>query len=176
MKVVVTIAALHSAIGGPARTVPALCRAMAREGIEVELITISEGKEEASQDKSVQEFKLTRIATRTSRYAPLSWHRQFNETLARATASADPVVLYDVGLWLPQNHLVARFARSRGLPLMISPRGMLSAQALEVSKWKKRLAWLAYQKSDLQIARVLHVTSEAEAEDCRRRSSRPEMA
>ena len=52
---------------------------------------------------------------------------------------------------------------------MISPRGMLSAQALEVSKWKKRLAWLAYQKSDLQIARVLHVTSETEAEDCRHR-------
>ena len=169
MKVVVTITALHSAIGGPARTVPALCRAMAREGIEVELITISEGKEEASQDKSVQEFKLTRIATRTSRYAPLSWHRQFNETLARAIASPDPVVLYDVGLWLPQNHLVVRFAHARGLPLMISPRGMLSRKALEVSKWKKRLAWLAYQKSDLQIARVLHVTSETEAEDCRHR-------
>src|SRR5205814_6375726 len=112
---------------------------------------------------------LTRIATRTSRYAPLSWHRQFNETLARAIVSPDPVVLYDVGLWLPQNHLVVRFAHARGLPLMISPRGMLSRKALEVSKWKKRLAWLAYQKSDLQIARVLHVTSEAEAGDCRRR-------
>src|SRR5205823_8035493 len=107
MKVVVTIAALHSAIGGPARTVPALCRAMAREGIEVELITISEGKEEASQDKSVQEFKLTKITTRTNRYAPWPWHGEFKKTLARATGGSNRVALYDVGLWLPQNHLVA---------------------------------------------------------------------
>src|SRR5437588_2130662 len=105
MKVIVTIAALHSALGGPARTVPALCRAMAREDVEVELITISEGKAESVQNKSFEEFKLTRIATRTGRYEPLSWRRQFKETLTRATASADSVVLYDVGLWLPQNHL-----------------------------------------------------------------------
>src|SRR5205085_6599894 len=93
----------------------------------------------------------------------------FKETLARATASPSRVVLYDVGLWLPQNHLVARFARTRGVPLMISPRGMLSKKTLEVSKWKKRLAWSVYQKSDLHIARALHATSQAEAEDCRHR-------
>src|ERR1700674_2556384 len=167
MKVVVTIAALHSTLGGPARTVPALCRAIARENVEVELITISEGNE-ALQDRSFEEFKLTRIATRTGRYAPWSWHRHFKDTLAGSTAGQN-VVLYDAGLWLPQNHYVARFARTRGLPLVISPRGMLSRKAFEVSKWKKRLAWSAYQKSDLRIARALHVTSEAEAEDCRRR-------
>src|SRR5438309_1037751 len=43
MKLVVTIAALHSSLGGPARTVPALCQAIAAAGTEVELITISEG-------------------------------------------------------------------------------------------------------------------------------------
>lgn len=168
MKIVVTIAALHPTLGGPARTVPALCRAMAQESVEVELITISEGHEEAFQDKSFEEFKLTRITTRTNRYAPWSWRRQFKETLAGSTTAQD-VVLYDAGLWLPQNHYVTGFARTRELPLMISPRGMLSKQALEVSKWKKRLAWSAYQKSDLQVARALHVTSEAEAEDCRDR-------
>ena len=168
MRVVVTIAALHSSIGGPARTVPALCEAMASAGAEVELITISEGDASESGEWKDSQVKFTRVATQTGRYSPRSWHRQFKETLERAAAGQD-TVLYDAGLWLPQNHFVAKFGRTRGLPLIISPRGMLSRRALEVSRWKKRLAWLAYQRADLKSAAVLHVTSEAEAEDCRRR-------
>lgn len=165
MKVVVTIAALHASLGGPARTVPALCQAMTTAGGEVELVTISEG---TLTEQAEDQFKLTRVATRSGRYSPRSWHREFKEALARA-AVGKQAVLYDVGLWLPQNHFVAQFARAQGLPLIISPRGMLSRAALEVSQWKKRLAWMAYQRADLKSAAVLHVTSEAEAEDCRER-------
>ena len=168
MKIVVTIAALNGSLGGPARTVPALCEAIAAAGVEVELITISEGERSAPEDRTDSSFKMTRVGTRAGRYSPRTWHRQFNEALGRA-AEGRETVLYDVGLWLPQNHFVAKFAWARGLPLIISPRGMLSARALQVSRWKKRLAWLAYQKSDLKSATLLHVTSEAEGDDCRKR-------
>ncbi len=168
MKIVLTIAALHSSLGGPARTVPALCRAMAEAGAKVELITISDGEASDPRQGRDNPFKLTRVATQAGRYSPRTWHRHFKEALAKAAMDQD-TVLYDVGLWLPQNHFVAKFALERGLPLIISPRGMLSARALQVSRWKKRLAWLAYQKADLKSAAVLHATSEAEADDCRRR-------
>ena len=134
----------------------------------MELITISEGDAPDPEERPDQQFKLTRIATRAGRYSPRTWHRQFKEALAKA-ARAHDVIVYDVGLWLPQNHFVAKVARARKLPLIISPRGMLSRRALEVSRWKKRLAWFAYQRADLRRAAVLHVTSEAEAQDCRRR-------
>jgi glycosyltransferase involved in cell wall biosynthesis len=168
MKIVATIAALHARVGGPARTVPALCQAIASAGADVELITISEGEACNPEDETNRSFKLTRVATRTGRYSPRTWHRQFKQALAKAAVEQE-TVLYDAGLWLPQNHFVSKFAQARGLPLIISPRGMLSKRALKVSRWKKRLAWLAYQKADLKRASVLHVTSEAEAEDCRQR-------
>jgi glycosyltransferase involved in cell wall biosynthesis len=168
MKVIITVAALHSSLGGPARTVPALCEAIAAAGVKIELITISEGEASNSTEEAHKHFKFTRIVTRGGRYSPRTWHRQFKGALASA-AGGPETVLYDVGLWLPQNHFVAKFAGTRGLPLIISPRGMLSARALEVSPWKKRLAWLTYQKADLNRASVLHVTSDAEAKDCRRR-------
>src|SRR5437667_1332 len=41
MKVVVTIATLNPQHGGPARTVPALCRALVRHGADLELVTIA---------------------------------------------------------------------------------------------------------------------------------------
>lgn len=168
MKAVFTIAGLQADRGGPARTVPALCRALAQQGAGVELITISEGAGSNMEGDFGELFKFTRLATRTNRYSPWSWHRQFTEILTES-ASVREVVLYDVGLWLPQNHLVSKFARKQRIPLIISPRGMLSKRALEVAKWKKRLAWALYQRADLAAAAVIHATSEAEAEDCRRR-------
>lgn len=166
MKVVVTIAALDLEHGGPPRTVPALCRALARLGADVELITISEGRDADPAAKD-ELFKLNVIPTRSDRYHSSSWRATFRETLARVATSDSNAVIYDAGLWLPGNHLSARTAARTRTPLVVSPRGMLSARALRVSGLKKKIAWRLYQARDLRMARVLHATSEAEAEDFR---------
>lgn len=163
MKIVVTVAALNLQDGGPPRTVPGLCRALARAGAEVELITISEGQENTP---SANGFVRTILSTQTDRYHPSPWKPDFCKALGRAIKEVN-AILYDVGLWLPSNHFVARFADRTGIPLIISPRGMLSPQALQVARWKKKLAWHLYQRRDLNAARGFHATSEAEAEDLR---------
>src|SRR6266404_1723395 len=166
MKVVVTVATLNPQHGGPARTVPALCRAFVRHGADVEMVTIAErGRGAASIETA--EFNATVIETRATRYQPRSWAASFKAALSRAVHGKKDVVLYDVGLWLPSNHFAAQIAAQTQTPFVISPRGMLSAQALQFAKWKKRVAWIAYQKSDLKRARVLHATSESEAKDFR---------
>jgi glycosyltransferase involved in cell wall biosynthesis len=164
MKVVVTMAALDPQYGGPARTVPALCRALARSGASVELITIGEHGQ-SSPAVDVDGFTATLIPTQADRYHPRSWREAFKNSVTRALTARRDAVLYDVGLWLPSNHFAAQIAARMKTPFVSSPRGMLSRQALQVSKWKKRLAWMLYQKSDLRSARVLHATSQEEAED-----------
>jgi glycosyltransferase involved in cell wall biosynthesis len=78
-----------------------------------------------------------------------------------------PTLLHDHGLWLPSNHAAAAVARQACIPRVVSPRGMLEPWALRHRRWKKCLAWYAYQRRDIQSAAVLHVTSEAEAESVR---------
>ena len=166
MKVVVTIATLDPEHGGPARTVPALCRALTRWGAEVELITVADrGRHRASLETNG--FNATIIETEATRYQPRAWFAPFKSALSRAVSGRIDVLIYDVGLWLPSNHLAARVAARTNAPLVISPRGMLSRKALAVSKWKKIAAWYLYQRRNLKRAKLLHATSDSEAADLR---------
>jgi glycosyltransferase involved in cell wall biosynthesis len=165
MKVVVTIAAINPRHGGPARTVPGLCRGLGNQGADVELVTVAERGR--TMGNSVNDgFVTTAISTDSDRYHPRSWAKQFKEKVSKAVRAKD-AILYDVGVWLPSNHFAARVAAETNTPFVISPRGMLSDQALNVSKWKKRIAWNLYQRRDLKRANVLHATSEKEAEEFR---------
>ena len=172
MKIVVTMATIDPRHGGPARTVPDLCRALANAGAEVEIVTIAEHRRpiESSEDG----FVTTVILTDADRYHPRSWVKQFREAVSKAVKdakseglTAKESIIYDVGLWLPSNHFAARVATQMQTPFVSSPRGMLSKEALNVSKWKKKIAWNLYQRRDLRRARVLHATSQKEADEFR---------
>lgn len=129
MNVVHTVASIDPRHGGPSRSVPALVRALAADGVGARLNV-------------------------TNRDGRLS-----------APVGAD--IVHDHGLWLPGNHAAARAARSSGIPLVVSVRGMLEPWALAHRRWKKRAAWMLYQRADLSGAAVIHATSEAEAESVR---------
>ena len=85
----------------------------------------------------------------------------------RSEIRGQTTVLHDNGLWLPTNHATARAARRNNIPLIISPRGMLTPWAMRFHGFKKRLAWWLYQYGDLQSAQVLHATSVQEAQEFR---------
>ena len=167
MKVVLTIGGLGSRFGGPSRTVPALCRALAARGVEIELITLSDVDKPESSERG-EAFQITFVRRPAKTFPPLAWRREFCAAVSHALVNSRPVVLYDVGMWLPSNHMVRRIALRASIPRIVSPRGMLSPRALRVSRWKKAMAWRLYQKRDLASAQMLHVTSETETQDCRR--------
>ena len=138
MKVVVTIATLDPEHGGPARTVPALCRALVRNRADLELVTVADrGRSRASLETAG--FNSTIIETGATRYQPRAWFAPFKDALSRAVYGREDAVIYDVGLWLPSNHFTTQIAVQARVPLLISPRGMLSRKALAVSKWKKMI-------------------------------------
>jgi glycosyltransferase involved in cell wall biosynthesis len=72
-------------------------------------------------------------------------------------------VLHDNGIWLPHNHRLAALAERRGIPRVVSTRGMLEPWAIKHKRLKKNLAWCLYQCRDLKQARCHIATGEAEA-------------
>lgn len=76
-------------------------------------------------------------------------------------------VVHVHGLWLMPNVYGGTAAAHAGKPLIVSPRGMLAAEALKFSRWKKRAFWALLQKSAFASAAAWHATSAAEAEDIR---------
>jgi glycosyltransferase involved in cell wall biosynthesis len=85
--------------------------------------------------------------------------------LIREATSAD--ILHSHGLWLMPTVYPALAARWAAKPLVLSPRGTLSAVALARSRQVKRVFWTLLQGPAVRSAACLHATSEQEYKDIR---------
>jgi glycosyltransferase involved in cell wall biosynthesis len=73
-----------------------------------------------------------------------------------------PDIVHDHCVWNPYTHRLASYCRARGIYRVVSTHGMLEPWSLAQKKWRKRLAWWAYQRRDLDEARALHATADSE--------------
>lgn len=175
MRVVHTINSLRADHGGPSRSVTALCTALARQNVDMEIVTHRRGGDEAAPIQPDDDRVAVHFAEREPGYrAFLPGTTNFAQAI-EASVEGDTVV-HDHGLWLPSNHAAARMAKRRTAPLVVSPRGMLTEWALGFNQAKKRVAWQLYQRRDLRSAALLHATSTAEADDIRRVGLRQPIA
>ncbi len=168
LKILFTIADLAAESGGPSRSVPALATALARHGATPELIALTYNRPGDTQLTPPPDLVRTTFVSCRGAGQPFKWSAQFRGALAECCARFQPHLVHDTGLWLPTNLSAARISTKSRLPRVVSPRGMLTAWALRHRGWKKRLAWVLYQKRDLAAAAALHATSPEEAQDCRR--------
>jgi glycosyltransferase involved in cell wall biosynthesis len=85
--------------------------------------------------------------------------------LAREAIRSD--VIHNHGLWLMPNVYAGWVASRARTPLMVAPRGMLGAAALQFSRMKKVLFWQFLQGPAIRCAACFHATSGQEYEDIR---------
>lgn len=76
-----------------------------------------------------------------------------------AGESSLPAVVHVHGLWTPFEWRACTYARRAGVPLIMSPHGMLEPWALRHKRLKKWLAWRLYQRRWLARADLLVVNS-----------------
>ncbi|MCC6736306.1 MAG: glycosyltransferase [Bauldia sp.] len=163
IRVTHAIAGLAAAHGGPSYSVPRLVAALRRVGVDAELVSVVTGPPPAD------------LPSGTRFHPPsLPWLPVLNRFLVSAPLRRDLMeprgsrsVIHGHGLWLKPNLDVAAAARRRGVPLVISPRGMLAPEALAFSRWQKAIIRRFGQQAALDEAACFHATSEAEREDIR---------
>ncbi len=147
MKILMTVDSLCSDQGGPSRSVPGLCRALADLGVSLELWTLQAREVEGV---TVRGFKSTMEMIRALR-----------------RMDVETTFLHDNGLWRPFNFLTCFAAVQCGMRYAVSIRGMLEPWSLTQSPWKKRLALIAYQRFLLNRATFVHATGFPEAQSIR---------
>ena len=96
--------------------------------------------------------------------------------LAEAAAHGEIRLLHNHSLWMMPNVYPGRVAKDFGLPLVVSPRGTLSAWAMASGSPVKRLFWPLVQAPALGATRCFHATAESEYEDIRRMGFRQPVA
>ncbi|HEX2826085.1 MAG TPA: glycosyltransferase [Burkholderiales bacterium] len=171
-----TVGGLYERFGGPSRTVPSLCNALARRGTTVNLVSQTFDGVPVSGHLLDPEVRLALTDTRDHAGSGiLSW-RKFAALLGQVAADSKPELIHDHGAWAGNNHSAAVVARRVHVPLVSSPRGMLMRWALSHRRYRKKIALLLYQRADLDSVACFIVTSADEGEDLRRLGLRQPIA
>lgn len=167
MQIVHVIRDLELSSGGPSRSIPQLVLSInqATQGTDwsQHLVFGDRGQPNAT----------VAAATNLKSHGIRSHSRlaTFN-ALADCTSElhgCQPITILHVhGLWSPELHGVVRWARTKNIPYVVSPRGMLSQWCFNHKWLKKRIGWLFYQRQDLMKAAAIHATSDDEQNDVRR--------
>lgn len=158
MRLCHIVPSLEERHGGPSKSVRALANHAVGAGAEVELLTTR-----------VEGDVLTPAEDDHARIR--AFPRLTPQWLVRSPDLQDHLldIPYDCihhhSLWLLSLRYAADAARRRGVPLVISPRGMMSGWAWSHRRWRKRLAERFIHPGAFQLAAGWHATSAEEASD-----------
>ncbi len=150
--------------GGPPRSILGLCAAQQRAGLDVRVVTTTaNGDDELPADADAR-YDGVRV-----QYCARGWPRaafrapSLGAAVRAALAAADVVHLH--GLWNAAIWAAAAEARRARRPYVLSPRGMLSPAALAHDAWRKRVAYVAFDRTVIRGAAMLHATSRPELDE-----------
>jgi glycosyltransferase involved in cell wall biosynthesis len=162
MNVTQIVASLAARHGGPSRSVRGLSAGLAILGHKVELLTTGDSGEQhtATPHPSLSVHVYERASPQVLARSPqLSLH----------LASKPADIIHHHGLWQRTLHYAAQAAKKKGIPLVISPRGMMCDWAWNHHRFKKQLASAFVHPGCFGLADGWHATSTEEAADIRQR-------
>lgn len=152
-RVIFIATTVETDLGGIARSVPILAKAVADAGWRTTLLA-PQCAEPTTEHLDMAGVELAWVARRSDLARQLA---------RRLDTERGPVVVHHAGIWTLANRSVAAVCHARGVPLVVSPRGMLDPWSLSYHAWRKRVAWWLYARRALSRASLVHATSELEA-------------
>ncbi len=172
LSVLQVVPSINPSTGGPAVSVSGLAAALARAGIGTTIAAL----DYPEHGVPVAVAGVRSIGSRPSRLGRRmrGWSPVLRRSILEAAREAD--ILHSHALWMVPGIYARQAAVRFGRPLVISPRGMLDPWSLARSRGKKRIAAWLYENRNLRAARLLHATSDLEAEAIRRYGLRQPIA
>ena len=152
------VPSLEERYGGPSRSVLALSRALADAGDDVSLLATHPHTASEHADGRFNQHVFLRDAP--GALCP-------SRDLRRRLDSVPCDVVHHHSIWLRTLHYAHRRAKSAGVPLVISPRGMMSAWAWNHRGWRKQIARAFLHPGAFESAAGWHATSDEEAAEIR---------
>lgn len=153
--------------GGPIFAVHGLCAALAERGHSVEVFTTSvDGPVNSDMPHGapvmLDGVKIRYFASRAMRR--LAWAPALAGALRQEIKGADIVHMHSVFLW--PTATAARVARKSNTPYVISPRGMLVKDLIDLRSSAVKKLWISLiERRNLENAAAIHVTSSTEARE-----------
>ena len=159
IKINHSINSIDKSTGGPARSVTHLIDSVLSENsaLEIVLNTLE------SENPILNKFK--------SKKGSINFHQfgvfRYSNPLVQELKKLEVNLFHGHGLWQLPVHQMAKVARNKKVPYIITTRGMLEPWSLTQGKLKKQLALKLFQYKDLAKAACIHTTAQMEVESIR---------
>ncbi len=157
MNITHVISSIDKHSGGTSTYLQLLANQLVNQ-VPISIITIQ------SKDPLFIDNRVNHFALRKS----FPWISNYSSGLKKQLTKTKSNIFHGNGLWEFPVHDMAINALKQNIPYIISPHGMLEPWALNSGKWKKKVIFSLYQKSDLEHATCLHATSTMEAKNIRK--------
>lgn len=159
MKVAVIVGSLTRSAGGLFNSVRMSSHYLLRQGVDVEVFG----------------FERVDVASDLDAWLPIVPKPLGSSLRSVASRVGIPGALddgkYDVvhqhGIWQPFSLNTRAWGKRNDRPVVVSPRGMLDAWAMQNSAWKKRIAMRLFEGSNLRNASCLHALNTSEMDTMR---------
>jgi glycosyltransferase involved in cell wall biosynthesis len=159
MRVLHVIPSVSERSGGPATAIVPMCRALMRQGIDVLLLSTTDGLSETTN--GIVEYKGVPAMFFPPQFgASFKYSRPLAEWLSSNIKNFDLAHIHAVF-----NHssvAAAHACRKAGVPYIIRPLGTLDPWSMTQKSLRKRLFWQVSGKAMLHDASAVHYTSEVE--------------
>ena len=162
MRVLHVIPSVSDRSGGPATAIIPMCRALLRQGIEVQLITTDAGlREDELPDGKVSDYKGV-----PAMFFPAQLGESFKYSRPLASWLRSNIQNFALGhIHAVFNHssvAAAHVCRKAGVPYVVRPLGTLDPWSMTQKAFRKRVFWQVSGKGMLRGAAAVHYTTEAE--------------
>jgi glycosyltransferase involved in cell wall biosynthesis len=156
LKIINLIENLDDRYGGPAKSVPYMCKYLNDIDVNTEILSVKYHEDE--QNSIVSQYKLkwksfTYNFIKKIRYS-LSLKQYLNESLIKNK----DIVLHTHNLWNYIPFIANKMGNKHNIGVVYAIRGSLYPWSLSQGKIQKTLAWKLFQKQALQSASCIHVT------------------
>ena len=155
--------------GGPARSIPALCKALARQDVDVVVFTTNAN---GADNLDVPLERPLDMGGVQVTYFPRSTRGSYFWSPRLGRATKDQAGEFDLmhvnGVFSYLSRVASDAAHSSGVPFLISPRGMLMPWAIGHKSLKKKSYMRLFERRRIDQAAALVCTDEYEVEGIKR--------
>jgi poly(glycerol-phosphate) alpha-glucosyltransferase len=159
MKIATLIADTNPSAGGLYHSVRGLSSACASQGHDVQVFAMGEALEESRrhwQPLKLHDFRT--VPPHVYGIAP---------GMIQAIKDFAPDIIHTHGIWTFNSLAASLVAKKIHAPIVVSPRGMLHAHALKVSRYKKKVMGGLFENRFLRSCDCVHALNEVEAQNIR---------
>lgn len=159
MKIIHTIPGIGASNGGTSSSVYELLTALQDTDVDASLVSLR-----SRLGDDLCEGKDWGILLDNDAILPILYSKKLKSYLASST----PDIIHTNCLWSYCNHISAKIAREKGIPLIHTPHGMLFADAIKRRYWKKWPLIQLWVKNDVKHTDCMHATCKFEMENIRK--------